>query len=60
MARKAMDISLRVLKESNKKSRYYLLGLSRAHLFATTFLEIAMIQPIAITLSGENALKNRN
>ena len=55
-ARKAMEMCLRVLKESNKSrfdsySRqepctdhipYYLSGLSRAHFFPTTFLEIAV------------------
>ena len=56
LARKAMKMCLRVLKESNKSrfdsySRqeqcidhipYYLSGLSRAHFFPTTFLEIAV------------------
>ena len=56
MAQEAMDICLRVLKESNKSrfdsySRqeqcidhipYYLLGLSRALFFPTTFLEVAV------------------
>ena len=56
LSRKAMEVCLRVLKESNKSrfdyySRqeqcidqipYYLSGLSRAHLFPTTFLEIAV------------------
>ena len=56
LARKAMEMCLRVLKESNKSrfdsySRqeqcidhipYYLSGLSRAHFFPTTFLEIAV------------------
>ena len=56
LAGKAMGMSLRVLKESNK-SRFdsysrqeqsidhipcYLSGLSRAHFFSTTFLEIAV------------------
>ena len=56
LARKAMEMSLRMLKESNK-SRFdsysrqeqsidnipcYLSGLSRAHFFSTTFLEIAV------------------
>ena len=58
MARKAMDVRLRVLKESNKSrldSRsvrnkcfdhipYYLSGLSRGQFFATTFLEIAVYE----------------
>ena len=56
LARKAMKMCLRVLTESNKSrfdsySRqepcidhipYYLSGLSRAHFFPTTFLEIAV------------------
>ena len=56
LVRKAMQMCLRVLKESNKSrfdsySRqepctdhipYYLSGLSRAHFFPTTFLEIAV------------------
>ena len=51
-----MDVCLRVLKESNKSRfdslqcqeqcidhiSYYLSGLSRAHFFPTTFLEIAV------------------
>ena len=56
LARKAMEMCLRMLKESNK-SRFdsysrqeqsidnipcYLSGLSRAHFFSTTFLEIAV------------------
>ena len=56
LAGKAMEMCLRVLKESNK-SRFdsysrqeqsidhipcYLSGLSRAHFFSTTFLEIAV------------------
>ena len=54
-----MEMCLRVLKESNK-SRFdsysrqeqsidhipcYLSGLSRAHFFSTTFLEIAVFEP---------------
>ena len=56
LARKAMEMCLRGLKESNKSrfdsnsrqeqfidhSPYYLSGLSRAHFFPTTFLEIAV------------------
>ena len=56
MAREAMDLSLQVLKESNKSrfdsysfrnsvlimSHIYLSGLSRAHFFPTTFFEIAV------------------
>ena len=56
LSRKAMEVCLRVLKESNKSRLdsyshqeqcidhipYYLSGLSRAHFFPTTFLEIAV------------------
>ena len=61
-ARKAIEMCLRVLKESNKSrsdsySRqeqcidhipYYLSGLSRAHFLGTTFLEIAVYKPTLI------------
>ena len=60
LARKAMEMCLRVLHESNKSrfvsySRreqcfdhipYYLSGLSRAHFFPITFLEIAVFSLI--------------
>ena len=60
LARKAMEMCLRVLHESNKSrfdsySRqeqcidhipYYLSGLSRAHFFPTTFLEIVVFNLI--------------
>ena len=56
MAREAMDLCLKVLKESNKTKfdsysvrkqcidhiPYYLSGLSRAHFSPTTFLKIAV------------------
>ena len=56
MAREAMDIGLRVLKESNKLSRFYSYNVKnsvlivshitfrdfRVHIFPTTFLEIAV------------------
>ena len=65
MAREAMDIFLRVLKESNKSSfdsfsvrnnvliisHSYLLGLSRAHFFPTTFLEMAVCNKVQTTIT---------
>ena len=62
LTRKAMKMCLRVLTESNKSrsdsySRqeqcidripYYLSGLSRAHFFATTILEIAVCKSVYI------------
>ena len=49
MAREAMDVCLRALKESNKSRfnntdhiPYYPSGLSLAHFFPTNFLEIAV------------------
>ena len=67
LARKAMKMCLRVLTESNKSrfdsySRqeqcidhipYYLSGLSRAHFFPTTFLEIAVYKIQKLYYLGE-------
>ena len=72
LARKAMEMCLRVLKESIKSrfdsySRqeqcidhisYYLSGLSRAHFFSTTFLQIAVyIKLFSLLDTFENTLK---
>ena len=69
LARKAMEMCFRVLKESNKcrfdsYSRqehcidhipYCLSGLSRAHFFPTTFLEIAVCSACMIALTSSKS-----
>ena len=64
-AREAMDICLRLLKESNKRSfdsfsvinsvliisHSYLLGLSCAYFFPKTFLEIAVRNKVQATIT---------